>query len=157
MDTSPDVQLRYRAQDDVGGKAAFERFQTKESYFVAVRGPVNTHDDPSKDQAPGASRHGMPKVPSPERKNLSGANISVTHVDRRVVQLADAVRAVEGGSLGLADGGHDLLLHGHSVADDVRHYPPHCHRCRDELCVGTAEKVFARKGNPDTSVQQSAT
>ena len=50
------------------------------------------------------------------------------HVDGRIVQVADAVRPVESGTLGLADGRHDLLLVAHSVPDDVGNHPPvdHC-------------------------------
>lgn len=54
-------------------------------------------------------------------------------MDGGVVQLANAVRAVESGALRLADGCHDLFLLRHPVSDDVRYHAPLGHRCRNHL------------------------
>lgn len=55
------------------------------------------------------------------------------HRNLGVVQLADAVDAVEGASLGFADRLHDVLLLRHSLADDVGHHPPRLDRRRYDL------------------------
>lgn len=46
-----------------------------------------------------------------------------------VVELANAVRAVEAGALGLADGRHDTLLFSRSRSDDVWNAVPQRYRC----------------------------
>ena len=62
-----------------------------------------------------------------------------THKYGRIVELPDAVRAVESGALGLADGRHYLLLLRHSVSDDVGDHAPLGHCCRNHLFKGAGD------------------
>lgn len=60
----------------------------------------------------------------------------LTHIDRGIIQVANAIDPVESGALGLADGRHDLLLIAHPIPDDVGDQVPPDHRRADHLWDG---------------------